>query len=92
MIEFIVSDNLEAMAAMPDNSFDSCLTDPPYGISFMNKKWDYQVPSVETWAQVYRLLKPGAFMLVACGTRTHCQCPRPFTPMIAVCAFWRKPF
>jgi len=38
---------------------------------FMGKKWDYDVPTVELWREVYRVLKPGGHMLVACGTRTQ---------------------
>lgn len=47
-----------------------CAT-PPYGISFMGKKWDYDVPQVELWKEVLRVLKPGGHALVACGTRTQ---------------------
>lgn len=63
--------NLEVLKSFPDNSVDSVVTDPPYGISFMNKHWDYDVPTVELWQEVYRVLKPGGHMLVACGTRTQ---------------------
>ena len=28
-------DCLDVLRAMPDNSVDSCVTDPPYGLSFM---------------------------------------------------------
>ena len=61
----------EVLKTFPDNFFDSCVTDPPYGISFMNKHWDYAIPPVSTWQEVYRVLKPGAHILVACGTRTQ---------------------
>lgn len=54
-----------------DNTFDSCVTDPPYGYKFMGKKWDYQVPTVDQWKEILRVLKPGAHILVACGTRTQ---------------------
>ena len=37
----------------------------------MGKKWDYDVPSVDFWEEVYRVMKPGAHGLVACGTRTQ---------------------
>ena len=50
--------------------FDGCLTDPPYGLSFMGKSWDHGVPSADVWAEVYRVLKPGAFLLAFGGTRT----------------------
>ena len=64
-------DCLNEMRAMEDNSVDSVVTDPPYGISFMNKKWDYDVPKVEVWQEAMRALKPGGHILVACGTRTQ---------------------
>jgi hypothetical protein len=64
-------DCLQGMKHLPANSIDCCVTDPPYGIGFMNKKWDYDVPSVEIWQEVKRILKPGAHALVACGTRTQ---------------------
>lgn len=67
----INSDNLEVLKSLPDNSIDSVVTDPPYGISFMSKKWDYDVPSIELWKEVLRVLKPGGHILVACGTRTQ---------------------
>ena len=65
------ADNMEVLKSLPDNSIDSCVTDPPYGISFMGKKWDYDVPSIELWKEVLRVLKPGAHALIACGTRTQ---------------------
>ena len=62
---------LEVLKTFSDNSIDSCVTDPPYGINFMNKHWDYDVPKVEVWQEIYRVLKPGAHVLCACGTRTQ---------------------
>ena len=56
---------------MPDNSVDSIVTDPPYGLSFMGKKWDYDVPSTEIWAECLRVLKPGGHLLAFAGTRTQ---------------------
>ena len=50
---------------------DSIITDPPYGWSFMDKKWDYDVPSVEVWKACLNVLKPGGHILVCCGTRTQ---------------------
>ena len=64
-------DSLEVLKTFPDNSIDSVVTDPPYGLSFMGKKWDYDVPSVELWKEVLRVLKPGGHALIACGTRTQ---------------------
>lgn len=65
------SDCLAHLKTMPDNSVDSVVTDPPYGLSFMGKKWDYDVPSVEIWAECLRVLKPGGYLLAFAGTRTQ---------------------
>ncbi len=63
-------DVLSALRDLPDNEFDGLLTDPPYGFRFMNKAWDYDVPSVEVWQQALRVLKPGAALLSFGGART----------------------
>lgn len=67
----LVGDNLPHLRAMADNSVDAIVTDPPYGLSFMGKKWDYDVPSVELWAECLRVLKPGGHLLAFAGTRTQ---------------------
>ena len=71
MINLLHGDCLEQMKTLPENSVDAIVTDPPYGISFMAKKWDYDVPSVEVWKEAMRVLKPGGHALIACGTRTQ---------------------
>jgi site-specific DNA-methyltransferase (adenine-specific) len=95
----ILGDNLQSMKTMEDNSIDSVVTDPPYGLTsivkrfgkanskdaqfgtdgvfkrsskgFMGKEWDSDVPSVEFWREVYRILKPGGHILSFGGTRTY---------------------
>ena len=62
---------MDVLSDFPDNHFDAVVTDPPYGISFMNKKWDYKIPPIAEWSEIFRVIKPGAFILVACGTRTQ---------------------
>jgi site-specific DNA-methyltransferase (adenine-specific) len=39
-MKLILGDCLEKLKELPDNSIDSVVTDPPYGIGFMNKEWD----------------------------------------------------
>jgi DNA modification methylase len=56
---------------MPDASVDAVVTDPPYGLAFMGKRWDYDVPSVDIWAECLRILKPGGHLLAFAGTRTQ---------------------
>lgn len=67
----LIGDCLARMRQMPDNSVDAVVTDPPYGLNFMGKKWDYDVPSVEIWAECLRVLKPGGHLLAFAGTRTQ---------------------
>ena len=61
----------DVLRSMADNSVDSIVTDPPYGLSFMGHKWDYQVPTVEQWTQCLRVLKPGGHLLAFGGSRTY---------------------
>jgi DNA modification methylase len=70
-MQLICADCVEAMKGMADNSVDAIVTDPPYGLSFMGKKWDYDVPSVEVWQEALRVLKPGGYLLAFAGTRTQ---------------------
>ena len=69
--KLLQGNNLELLKNLEPNSIDSVVTDPPYGLSFMNKKWDYDVPSIEFWKEVYRVLKPGGHILSFGGTRTY---------------------
>jgi site-specific DNA-methyltransferase (adenine-specific) len=71
MIDLRHGDCLEVLRTLPDNSVDSVVTDPPYGLSFMGKRWDYDVPSVEVWVECMRVLKPGGHLLAFAGTRTQ---------------------
>lgn len=64
-------DCLDVLRTMPDESVDAVVTDPPYGLAFMGKRWDYDVPSVEAWAECLRVLKPGGHLLAFFGTRTY---------------------
>jgi DNA modification methylase len=66
-----LGDCLDVLRTMPDCSVDAVVTDPPYGLAFMGKRWDYDVPSVEIWAECLRVLKPGGHLLAFAGTRTQ---------------------
>lgn len=69
--ELYNDDCLNALKTMEENSIDSCVTDPPYGLSFMGKLWDYDVPKAEIWKEVFRVLKPGGHLLAFFGSRTY---------------------
>jgi DNA modification methylase len=94
-------DCLEVLKAMPENSIDAVVTDPPYHLTsivkrfanakadkevyaassksaymsrgFMGKQWDGGdiAFTVELWAEVLRVLKPGGHMVCFGGTRTY---------------------
>ena len=44
--QIICGDNSEVMADMPDNSIDTIITDPPYGLGFMGKEWDNRIDRI----------------------------------------------
>lgn len=71
--ELLNSDCVEAMRKMPKASIDSIVTDPPYELGFMGKRWDASgiAYSVEMWKEVLRVLKPGGHLLAFGGTRTY---------------------
>lgn len=128
-MRLLVGDCLELLRDVADDSLDSCVTDPPYGLSappditqvlrhwlpadsevvaaigdlwpvrhdprvaiairrlirvvrtsrqryrhgscgFMSNDWDSFVPGPRVWAEVLRVLKPGAHAVVFAGART----------------------
>ena len=74
----IQGDCLEVLKGIPDNYFDSLITDPPAGISFMGKNWDDHKGGMLQWinwmsevmAECLRTMKPGACGLVWSIPRT----------------------
>lgn len=82
---------LGLLRALPSDSIDAIVTDPPYGLGtkeptpaqieaylrgasldtggdFMGKAWE--IPTVETWRECLRVLKPGRHVCSFSGTRT----------------------
>ena len=70
-MKLILGNSKDKLKDLETNSVDSIVTDPPYGLSFMGKKWDYDVPSVEIWTEALRVLKPGGYLLAFAGSRTY---------------------
>lgn len=66
-----LGDCLEVMAGMGPDSVDAVVTDPPYGLGFMGKRWDGMPPGPETAEAMLRVLKPAHYLVAFGGTRTH---------------------
>lgn len=92
-------DNRDVLRQLPSDSLDSCVTDPPYALvsivkrfgganaapakgndaymrasaGFMGKQWDTgEVAfSEEFWSEVFRVLKPGAFVAAFGASRGY---------------------
>ena len=70
-ITIFCDDCLEVMPQLEQNSIDTIITDPPYGLKFMGKNWDYGVPGIPVWQNALTVAKPGAMLLSFGGTRTY---------------------
>ena len=66
----ICGDCVDVMKTFNDNSIDAIVCDPPYGIDFMNRKWDNDVPRDDWSAECFRILKPGGHLIAFSATRT----------------------
>lgn len=65
--------SLDLVKNIPDNTFDSIITDPPYEINFINKGWDRSgiAYNTEFWSECLRTLKPGGHLLSFSASRTY---------------------
>ena len=72
-MNLLFGDCREVLKGFPDCSFDSIVTDPPYELGFMGKKWDSSgvAYDVSLWAECLRVLKPGGHLLAFSGSRTY---------------------
>ena len=72
-MKLINDDCVKAMKAMPENSVDSIVTDPPYELGFMGKSWDASgiAFNIEVWQEALRVLKPGGHLIAFSGSRTY---------------------
>tara|TARA_R100000773_G_scaffold28287_1_gene24324 strand:+ start:207 stop:1163 length:957 start_codon:yes stop_codon:yes gene_type:complete len=71
MKDLILGNCLEKLKDIDTQSIDAVITDPPYGISFMQNRWDYDVPSVKIWKECFRVLKHGGHILSFSSARTY---------------------
>lgn len=68
-----IGNSKELLKNLPDNSIDSIVTDPPYELGFMGKKWDASgiAYDVDLWKECLRVLKHGGHLLAFSGSRTY---------------------
>jgi len=68
----VFGDCRDVLKTLADNSVDSVVTDPPYELGFMGKKWDSTgiAYDVTVWEECLRVLKPGGHILAFGGSRT----------------------
>ena len=69
--QVINGNNIDVLKTYADNTFDSIVTDPPYGIAFLGKDWDNDTGAMETWQECFRVLKPGGHILAFSAARTY---------------------
>lgn len=67
--QVLQGDCVKVLQSFPDNSIDLVVTDPPYGLNFMGKKWDKALPSKDAFKQILRVIKPGALCFVMSSPR-----------------------
>ncbi|MDR3502957.1 MAG: site-specific DNA-methyltransferase [Legionella sp.] len=66
-------DCLTVLDTLDAESIDSCVSDPPYEINFKGNGWDNSGIAFrkETWEKMYRVLKPGSWLVAFSATRTY---------------------
>jgi hypothetical protein len=69
--KILQGDNRAVLRQFEDNTFDSIVTDPPYGIDFLGKAWDANTGALETYQECLRVLKPGGHILAFSAARTY---------------------
>jgi hypothetical protein len=67
-----LGDCRDVMRELHSDSVDSIVTDPPYELGFMGKRWDATGVAYDplVWKEAFRILKPGGHLLAFGGTRT----------------------
>ena len=72
-IDLLHGDCLKRLRRMDDECIDAVVTDPPYELGFIGRKWDKSgiAYSVELWRECLRVLKLGGHLAAFSATRTQ---------------------
>lgn len=72
-VRVYLGDCREVMRTFADASVDAIVTDPPYELGFMGKRWDATgiAYDIDVWRECLRVLKPGGHLVAFGGTRTY---------------------
>jgi len=72
-VQIFHGDSLEVLREMEAGSVQAVVTDPPYELGFMGRKWDASgiASNVDLWRAVLRVLTPGGHLLAFGRTRTY---------------------
>lgn len=73
--KIINGDNLEILDTIDENSIDSCISDFPYDLSFMGKKWD-NTGNFYSWCKdraekLYPVMKHGGYVAIFGHPKTN---------------------
>ncbi len=73
MYNLHLGDSKKILKTIPSNSIDSIVTDPPYEIGFMGKRWDSTgiAYDMELWRECLRVLKPGGYCAAFGATKSY---------------------
>jgi site-specific DNA-methyltransferase (adenine-specific) len=73
--KIINGDNLDVLGLLETNSVDSCISDFPYDLSFMGKKWDstgnFYEWNKERAVKLFRVVKPGGCVAIFGHPKTN---------------------
>lgn len=63
----------EVLRGLEPDSVNAIVTDPPYELGFMGKRWDRTgvAYDIGVWREALRVLKPGGHLLAFGGSRTY---------------------
>lgn len=70
-MQLINADSAVYLKTLKENSVDSVVCDPPYGISLLGNEWDKGLPPIEIWKECLRVLKPGGYILAMSAARLY---------------------